>query len=120
MFTLGIIEENVENPNILSSLQPYFFHQRLEEVPEDALPLWHTNEYHVPDDEMVELLPLLEAQVKPSWYIHAFNETKLIVILQGKSFYISLHKDTTWDEMIAYGLSVDVEKRYLETIPLHV
>ena len=120
MFRLGIIEESLENLDVLKTLQPYFFSQRIEEVPEDSSPIWHTNEYHVQDDEITELLPILEAQVKPTWYIHAFNDEKLIVILRGKSFHISLHKDATWDEMIAYGMSVDVEKRYLETIPLHV
>jgi len=62
----------------------------------------------------------LEQQVKPTWYIHAFNDEKLVVILRGKSFFISRHKDETWDEMIAYGVSVNVERRFLEDIPLAV
>ena len=65
-------------------------------------------------------MSVLEQQIKHTWYMHAFNDEKLIVVLYGKSFFISLHKDATWDEMIAYGESVDVERRYLENIPLRV
>ena len=120
MFQLGIIEESLETSDILAVLGPFFFSQRLEEVPEDATPVWHTNEYHVPDEKINDLLPVLEHQVKPSWYIHAFNDKILIVVLRGKSFSISLHKDETWNEMIVYGESVGVEKHYLESVPLHV
>ena len=74
----------------------------------------------VPDSKIVELLPVLGKQVKLRSYIHAFNDDELIVILRGKSFNISPHKDETWDDMIAYGESVNVERIYLENIPLHV
>lgn len=120
MFRLGVIEESIENIDTLSVLSPFFFSQRIEEVPDDPCPVWHTNEYHVPEEKISDLLPVLEQQVKRTWYIHAFNHEKLIVVLKGKSFQISLQKNETWNEMIAYGQSVDVEKRYLENIPLHV
>ncbi len=35
-----------------------------------------------------------------TWYIHAFNEEKLYVVLSGKWFEIALHKDESWNEMI--------------------
>ena len=120
MFQLGVIEESLEAPDTLAALRPFFFSQRIEEVSEDDTPVWHTNEYHVPDEKINDLLPVLEQQVKPTWYSHAFNDEILIVVLRGKSFHISLHKDETWDEMIAYGESVKVEKHYLESVPLHV
>ena len=120
MFRLGIIEESLENMGCLEALTPFLFSQRVEEVPDDSSPIWHTNEYHVPENQFRKLLPILERQVKATWYIHAFNDKKLIVVLHGKSFCISLYKDDTWNEMIAYGELVNVEKRYLENIPLHV
>jgi len=120
MFCLGVIEESLKNIDILALLKPFFFSQRISEMPEETPPIWHINEYHVPDEKIVDLLPTLEQQVKPTWYIHAFDNEKLIVILQGKSFFISLHKDETWDEMMAYGESVNVERRFLEDIPLAV
>jgi len=120
MFRLGVIEESLESLDTLEVLKPFFFSQRVDEVQGDSSPVWHINEYHVPDAEITGLLAVLEQQIKQTWYAHAFDDEKLIVIFQRKSFYISRHKDETWNEMIAYGQSVGVEKHYLETIPLQV
>ena len=120
MFRLGVIEESLEDRETLELLKPFFVSRRIEEVPDDPVPVWHTNEYHVPDGDISGLLPVLEQQVKPTWYIHAFNDEQLIVVLRGKSFHISPYRDETWDSMIAYGESAGVERRYIESIPLHV
>jgi hypothetical protein len=120
MFRMGVIEESLENSDVLEMLKPFFYSQRLEEVSGDEFPVWHTNEYHVPDEKINDLIPLLEQQVKLTWYIHAFNDEKLIVIFRGKSFHISPHKDDTWNPMIEYGDTVKVERRYSESIPLGV
>ena len=120
MFRLGVIEESLENQDTLSILKPFFFSQRISEVQGDEWPVWHINEYHVPDSQMSELLPVLEQQIKPTAYAHAFNENELLVILHGKSFRISPHKDVTWDKMISYGLAVGVGRDYLENIPLNI
>ena len=120
MFRFGVIEESLENQDTLSILEPFFFSQRISEVPGDEWPVWHINEYRVPDSQMGELLPVLEQQIKPTAYAHAFNEGEFLVILHEKSFHISPHKDVTWNEMISYGLSVDVGLDYLENIPLNI
>lgn len=121
MYQLGIIEESIDDKSILDAVKPFFFSGRIEEVPEDEVPIWHTNEYHVPDEKLVSLLPMLEKHIKPTWYIHAFNENELYVILKGKSFSISKEKDKSWDEMIKYGVDVaEVERRFLENVPLHI
>ncbi|MCL2204001.1 MAG: hypothetical protein FWB88_08680 [Defluviitaleaceae bacterium] len=120
MFRMGVIEESLENSGALDILKPFFYSQRIEEVVDDAFPLWHTNEYHVPDEKINDLVFILEQQVKLTWYIHAFNEEKLIVIFRGKSFHISPHRDDTWNAMIEYGDMVKVERRYSESIPLRV
>jgi len=120
MFRLGVIEESLESPNALEMLKPFFFSQKIEEIPDDTTPMWHINEYHIPNEKINDFLPILEQQVKPAWYIHAFNNESLIVIMRGKSFRISPRRDETWDEMITYGDSVQVERRYSESIPLSV
>jgi hypothetical protein len=117
---MGVIEESLENSGVLDTLKPFFYSQRLEEASGDEFPVWHTNEYHVPNEKIGDLISILEQQVKLTWYIHAFNDKKLIVIFRGKSFHISLHRDSTWNEMIEYGDSVKVERRYSESIPLSV
>jgi len=121
MFRLGIIEESLESKDILENLKPYFISQYVEKVPEDDCPIWHTNEYHVEEDKICELLDMLKDVLKMTWYIHAFNEEKLYVVLSGKLFKIALHKDESWNEMIEYGVNhAKVERRFLESIPLHI
>lgn len=121
MFKLGIIEESVSDKTILENLKPYFYSQRIENVPEDECPVWHTNEYRIEDDDIENICELLKDFVLPTWYIHAFNRKYLYVILQGKYFKISRHKNKTWDEMIEYGVNeANVERHFLEHIPLHI
>ncbi len=80
----------MENKEILEILKPYFISQYVEKVLEDECPIWHTNEYHVAGDKICELL-------------------------------IALHKDESWNEMIEYGVNhANVERRFLESIPLHI
>lgn len=121
MFRLGVIEESLSHRKILKNLEPYFVSQRIENIPEDEYPIWHTNEYRVSEDKIVEVLNLLKKHIKPTWYIHAFNDRRLYVVLIEKYFEIALYRDETWDEMIDYGVKVaGVERRYLENIPLHI
>lgn len=86
----------------------------------DIEPLWHTNEYHVPREKIELILDFLSDKVKLTWYIHAFSDDRLYV-LKGKVFKPSPQKDSTWNEMIEYGVEkADVERRFLEKVPLHV
>lgn len=93
----------------------------MEEVPEDEYPIWHINEYHINEQRIGAILDMLKGEVKETWYIHAFNDKILHVVLAGKRFEVSLHKDETWNEMIEYGVEfAKVERHFLEKIPLHV
>jgi hypothetical protein len=122
MFRLGIIEESLKHEKALELIKPYFFSQRIENIQENGYPsIWHINEYHVQDEKMKELLDYLKEEVKPTWYIHAFNDSQLYVILSGKFFVISLQRDNTWNEMIEYGVRIaNVERHFLESVPLNV
>ncbi len=121
MYRLGIIEESIDDRNILSDLAPYFVSQRIENMPEDECPVWHINEYHVPDDRIMGIADVLKQHIKETWYCHAFSDEKMFVVLTGKWFEISLKKDETWDEMIEYGVNTaNVDRCYLKTIPLHI
>lgn len=121
MFRLGIIEESLKNVKMLELLKPYFYSQRIETIPEDEYTSWHVNEYHVPDEKIEELLNILKEELRLTWYSHAFSDTQLYVVFQGKFFSISMLKDDTWIEMIEYGVSTaNVERNYLENVPLHI
>lgn len=121
VYRLGIIEESVYDRDILHILIPYFISQRIENVAEDEYPVWHINEYHVAEDKITDVVDVLKQHIKETWYCHAFSGEKLLVVLKGQWFEISLKRDETWDEMIEYGVvHANVERHYLETIPLHI
>lgn len=121
MFRLGIIEESLKDKTILNNIAQYLTAWRVEEVPEDEYPIWHINEYHVEEGRICEILDVLKDTIKETWYIHAFDEKILYVVLKGKRFELSLYKDESWNEMIEYGGEVaKVERSFLEKIPLHV
>jgi len=121
MYRLGIIEERIDNKDVLDELVPYFVSQRIENVPEDECPVWHVNEYHVDEKDTKSIADILKNHVKETWYCHAFDEETLFVILTGRWFQISINRDETWDEMIEYGVNkANVERGYLETIPLNI
>ena len=81
MYRLGIIEESLESKEVLELIKPCFISQYIENVPEDECPVWHTNEYHVGEDKIYGLMDILKDALKETWYIHAFNEEKLYVVL---------------------------------------
>ena len=119
MYRLGIIEESIDSKNKLCDLASYFVSQRIENVPEDEYPVWHINEYQVAEHKITDVADMLKQHIKETWYCHAFSSERLIAVLKGKWFEISLKRDETWDEMIEYGVvHANVERRYLETIPL--
>ena len=121
MFRLGIIEESVDGREILCVLNPYFVSQRIENVPDDECQVWHINEYHISDDKIESIADTMKQHIKETWYCHAFSDEKLFVVLKGKWFKISLERDETWNEMIEYGVdSANVERCFLEKIPLHI
>lgn len=120
MFTVEIIEESLEYMQILQLLQPYFIFQRIQHSPEEIPPVWHTNEYHIPPEDMPGILELLKTGIKAGWYVHGFNRDTLYVILRGKWFALPPHRNSSWDDMIAYGTQfAGVPRQYLENIPLH-
>lgn len=117
MFQLSVIEESLDDKNVINNLKQYLARQWIENVPKDEYPIWHINEYHVPEKKIDELLNLLTLHVKPTWYIHAFNDTKLCVVFVGRYFEVAPYRDETWNEMIEYGVEVaGVERQYIENM----
>ncbi len=121
MFRMGIIEESLEDKAVLKNLEECLVSQCIENVPGDEYPIWHVNEYHIPEQRIWKLLDMLKNQIRKTWYIHAFNDKTLLVVLWGRWFEIALERDESWDDMIEYGVKVaEVKQRYLESIPLHI
>ncbi len=121
-YTCGVIEESLASSALLEQLRTYLVRSRTEAMPNEGPAEWHVNEYLIPGGELAKLLPELERHVRKGWYIHAFNieEKALIVILHGKSFRLPLVRDSSWDQMIQYGKTVQCETKWTENIPLRV
>ena len=117
MYRFAIVEESLSRTDILTSLEPFFSTQKSYSIPDNALPIWHINEYLVPDDKLSDFLPIVKARIMPTWFATAYNDDKLIVIFRGRSFKLPKEKNKRWDSMLIYGESVGVEKSYLEDLP---
>jgi hypothetical protein len=119
-YTGGIIVESLSNPSILDAMSHSLVHERIEQMPFDVEPVWHIREYQIPAIHIADTLLMLERVIKPDWYIHFFNIPAgvLYVVLSGKSFKLPLQRDDRWEPMITYGLTVGVERRWTENIPV--
>lgn len=115
---MGIISESLNHQEILRQIiNDYIVNQRIEKVEGDEEEIWHVYELQIPENEFLHIATLLKDDVKETWYIHAFNEEELYVIMKGKYFKISKQKDETWEKMIEYGRIVaKVEDFYLTSI----
>lgn len=118
MYRMGVIAESLVHKELMmQSLKEYIVNQRIEKVEGDAEEIWHVYELLIPDNVFENIVELLVNEVKETWYIHAFNEKVLYVIMKGKCFNISKQQDESWNEMIEYGRTVaKVEDYYLTSI----
>lgn len=102
---------------------PYKFkwEEPIVEMPNEKIKVWNINRYCLDEKILSEILTKLENSIDiGEWYIHFYSDlgNKLYVIFKGKHFLISKKKDSTWDEMIRFGESVGVARRWTETIPV--
>lgn len=122
VYTCGIIAESLADTGILRELERYFQSERVQEVRGQPEPVWHIRQYGLPQDTLVVLLPRLAAAIRPGWYIHLFNvaDGVLYVVLKDRFFKLPTKRDQSWEEMIAHGESVGLDRRWTENVPLRV
>ncbi len=119
-YTAGVIVESISEPAILEPMHNWLVHERTTNMPLEEEQLWHVREYHIPAEQLESTMQMLEGAIKKGWYIHIFNMTDevLIVVLHGKIFKLPLQKNEDWELMIAYGITVGVERKWTEHIPV--
>lgn len=111
-----LIEESLFDPAVVASWAPFV--QKVVSVPEDPdATVWHVNWYRVAEEALLGRLDALAAAMKPNWYGHFWAGDRLCVILPGRIFWLPTSYTREWDEMIEYGESVGVERRWTERIP---
>jgi hypothetical protein len=120
-FVGEIIRESLVNPTVLDQFRPYLVKSRAATVENFDPSLWHIERYRMPLEQVRSLMPLLENNIdKNQWYIHFYSETdnEMYVVLSGRTFQLPKYKDSSWSEMIEYGESVGVGRRWTESIPV--
>jgi len=120
-FTGEIIVESLQNTDDLKIIQQFIIKERTREMPDEKISHWNIYRYRLPRDEVMRITPLLERSLSDEeWYIHFFNEqqNEMFVILKGRTFHLPKIKDESWNEMINYGESIGVSRRWTESIPI--
>lgn len=120
-FTGEIIAESLENLSVLSILEPYRIKSRQCRMPDEEVKLWNVHRFCIDETALLSLIPGIESSIgKGGWYVHFYSDlgNKMFVIFRGKHFVVSKHRDRSWDEMISYGESIGVERRWTENIPV--
>lgn len=123
-FFLGeIILESLKNPDCLRVIEPFRIKTRRCEMPGEKIAVWNIHRYRLHKDEVLKIIPLIEQGfAKGEWYMHFFSEqqNEMFVIMKGRTFCLPKHRDASWDEMIDYGESVGVGRRWTQAIPLNL
>lgn len=121
-FFIGeIILESLTNWSCLATIEKYVIKKRVAQMPNESVPVWNIYRYRLPRAEVQSIRPVLESSfVNGEWYIHFFSEVgeELFVIMKGRSFLLPKVRNHEWDEMIQYGESVGVGRRWTESIPV--
>jgi hypothetical protein len=120
-YTGEIIRESLRDPSVLDAFKSYLVKTRTATVANFTPSLWHVERYRLPLDQVSLLTARLVNNINnDQWYVHFYSETsdEMHVVLSGRIFKLSKHRDRSWDEMIAYGESVGVGRRWTENIPV--
>lgn len=116
-----IILESLVDPAKIDFIQKFCIHERIADKPSEKIKIWHVRRYRLSHETVLQLRPILENNfVNGEWYIHFYNieKNEMYVILKGRHFLLPKYKDASWDEMIAYGETVGVGRRWTANIPV--
>lgn len=120
-YTGEIIVESLEDKSVLTLLETYKIKSRRAEMPNEQVKVWNINRYCLDEAALMQALGQLEQSIgKGGWYIHFYSDlgNKMFVIFKGKYFVVAKHRDQSWNDMISYGESIGVERRWTENIPV--
>ena len=123
MFKCAIIEESLADTSILKTIENHKFTEYYSSGNDDGYPVWCITGYLFTEEKLLEVMDLLKNIIEPEWYAHAFNEQKdiLYVVLKGRVFKLPcIRENGKWDEMINYGQSIGIERKWTENIPLRI
>jgi len=123
LFLGEVILESLQDPNCLESIEPYLIKTRVCAMPAEKIKTWHVQRYRLPRHRVLAIAQVIAAKFAPGeWYVHFFSEqqNEMVVIMRNRTFRLPKHRDVTWDEMIAYGESVGIGRRWTQSIPINL
>jgi hypothetical protein len=116
LFLGCIIAESLEDMAPVAGLAPVA--EKVSEMPDDPdATVWHTRWYQLDQPHLERRLPALAAAMRRNWYAHFWREELLCVILPGRVFWLDAGDQAARAELIAYGETVGVGRRWTSSIP---
>jgi len=84
----------------------------------EKFPIWRERLIRVSDAQGEASAEHLASAMREGFYAHFFNDAWLFVVFKGRAFKLPKEMDASWDEMIEYGRTLDVDPHYTRNIPL--
>lgn len=118
-----IIIESLQNVACLETIGGCLTKRRVREMPGEKITRWNIHRYRLPRELVLNIAPMIEQGfASGEWYVHFFSEhnNEMFVIMQGRTFRLPKYQDASWNEMIEYGESVGVGRRWTQSIPINL
>jgi aminoglycoside 3-N-acetyltransferase len=116
LFVGCLIDESLADHSVLVGWKP--FAEKLVSVPDDPdATVWHVRWYQLEEKALLGRLDGLAAAMLPTWYGHFWSGNLLCVILAGRCFWIPAAISPEWEEMMAYGEEIGIDRGWTSKIP---
>ena len=102
-----IVEESLDDNRVLNGIEVLKIMITSAPKPKNR---WHIYNALLSKDKIAGIHPHL----KEGWYMHFWNEGKMIVLFKNKKFVLDVNDKNTWKEAIDYGLSINIPKEQLD------
>jgi hypothetical protein len=101
-----IVEESLDDNRVLNDIEVV----KVRITPEEKRgERWHIYNSLLSKSDIDRIHP----HIKQGWYMHFWKDGKMIVLFKEKRFLVDAKDKSTWNEAIAYGLSIKISKEQL-------
>ncbi len=106
-----VLDAEFNDPTILDTFKIFSKRKSLDED-------WILYGVEVEDSKLKETVKRIQSELKSEkpYYVHFYNDKKLIVIFKEKIFYASPHR-STWKEILEYGKKLNIPNNQLNIWP---
>ena len=102
-----IVEESLEDFRAINGLKIVRVRITEEDNPSER---WHIYDSLVSEKEINKL----HGQLKQSWYMHFWNDEKIMILFKDKRFEFDIDNKESWKPAIDYGISLGIPKEQLD------